>query len=108
MVGGRTPPAYRRAVARGHGFYGWLLDLEATEAALQQLGEAAEIVERPEHLGRLEISITPPGDVDLELAQRYAELGVDRLIVAPGREADEAAVLELIDRIGTEIIARSG
>ena len=108
IVGGRSPAAYRRAVGRGHGFYGWMLDPEATGAALEQLSEAAKSVERPDHLGRLEISVTPPVPVDLDLAERYASLGVDRLIVAPGREADEVNIMELIERVGTDFIPRFG
>ena len=108
VVGGRSPVAYRRAVERGHGFYGWMLDPAATEAALDHLEQAVQVNERPGHLGRLQISVTPPVPVDLALAERYAGLGVDRLIVAPGREADEAEALDLIERVGTAIIPRFG
>jgi hypothetical protein len=35
-------------------------------------------------LGKLEISITPPGyDMDPETVQRYAAVGVDRLVLRP-------------------------
>lgn len=80
-VGGMSPPALRRAVAQGDGWYGFFQDLDATAAALRNLEEAAKRVERPSSLGKLEISVTPPGPVDADTARRYEDLGVDRLIV---------------------------
>ena len=47
IVGGHTPPAYRRAVARGHGWYGYFLTPEQAAASLAGLAEAAGRVERP-------------------------------------------------------------
>ncbi len=84
IVGGMSPPALRRAVAQGDGWYGFFQDLNATRAALEGLQEAAKRVERPEGLGKLEISITPPGPVDADTARQYEDLGVDRLIVMRG------------------------
>jgi len=91
VVGGHSRRAAERAVGLAHGWYGFMRDPETTEADLAQLAAAADVIDRPEHLGRLEISITPArrlGDGDLE---RYAELGVDRLILQPGwhRTTDE-------------------
>ena len=59
IVGGHTPAAYRRAVASGHGWYGFAQTPEATVASLAGLKEAAGAVERPADLGPLEISVTP-------------------------------------------------
>jgi probable F420-dependent oxidoreductase len=84
IVGGMSPPALRRVVAQGDGWYGFFQDLNATRAALEGLQEAAKRVERPEGLGKLEISITPPGPVDADTARQYEDLGVDRLIVMRG------------------------
>lgn len=84
VIGGMSPPAYRRAVAQGNGWYGFFQDLEATKTALEGLREAAKRVERPDALGQLEISVTPPGAVDLDTAKRYEDLGVSRLIVMRG------------------------
>ena len=91
VVGGHSRRAAERAVGLAHGWYGFMRDPGTTEADLAQLAAAADVIDRPEHLGRLEISITPArrlGDGDLE---RYAELGVDRLILQPGwhRTTDE-------------------
>lgn len=84
LVGGMSPPALRRAVAQGDGWYGFFQDLEATAAAIKGLEDAAKSTERRESLGRLSISITPPGPVDADTAKRYEDLGVDRLILMRG------------------------
>jgi probable F420-dependent oxidoreductase len=94
VVGGRTPPAYRRAVMHGHGWYGFALDVEATKACVAGLRDAANAVTRPAQLGTLEISITPPGfDVpDRTTLDAYAAAGVDRLILRPRPEMDATAL----------------
>jgi probable F420-dependent oxidoreductase len=81
LVGGMSSAAHRRAVARGNGWYGFFQDLEATQGALRGLEEAAKEIERPSALGKLEISITPPGPVDADTVKRFEDLGVDRLIL---------------------------
>jgi probable F420-dependent oxidoreductase len=81
VVGGHSAAAYRRAQRHGSGWYGWGLDVEETEKALRALAEAARDEERPAALGELEITITPPRHPDLDTARRYADLGVDRLII---------------------------
>jgi probable F420-dependent oxidoreductase len=86
LVGGMSAPALRRAVGQGNGWYGFFQDLDATKKALAGLEDAAKRVERPAELGRLEISVTPPGPVDADTAKRYEDLGVDRLIVMRGFE----------------------
>ena len=96
VVGGHTPPAYRRAVARGHGWYGFALKPEGAAASLAGLREAASQVERRPDLGELEITVTPRGRLTPERAAEWAELGVDRLVVYPvGATPDE--VLAAID-----------
>lgn len=91
VVGGHSKRAHRRAVGLAHGWYGFMRDPDTAAADIAALRAAAEQVERPDELGRLEISITPlrtPNEADLE---RYRELGVDRLIIQPGghRNIDE-------------------
>ena len=96
VVGGHTRPAYRRAVGRGHGWYGFALKPEGAAACLDGLREAASRVERPPALGELEITVTPRGRLTPERATEWAELGVDRLVVYPvGATPDE--VLAAID-----------
>jgi hypothetical protein len=63
----------------------------------------------------LEISVTPAGNLDLELARRYADLGVDRLIVLfPRGEGDglfsltvgAQAVKDYVKRLGDTVVGR--
>lgn len=86
IVGGRSKPALRRAVAQGNGWFG-IWDLEETRKNLAELEEIAKSTERPESLGRLEITIgypgapgAPDGFIDADTARRFEDLGVDRLI----------------------------
>jgi probable F420-dependent oxidoreductase len=79
VMGGYAPAVMRRTIREADGWYGWGLDLEATARRLEIVRETAAMVPRGDGLGPLEITITPPGDVDLAAAKRYAELGVDRL-----------------------------
>lgn len=89
IFGGYAPVSYRRAVADAQGWYGYWLDLDATAQSVAALRAAADEVERPDHLGPLEISVTPPRDqpVTPELVEEYWRLGVDRLVVIPPPDA---------------------
>ena len=90
VVGGHTPPAYRRAVRRGHGWYGYALTPEQTADCLAGLRSAADEVTRPSDLAPLEISVTPRGRLTPERAEAFAQLGVNRLVVSPRSPADSA------------------
>jgi probable F420-dependent oxidoreductase len=81
IVGGHTPPAYRRAVARGHGWYGYGLTPPQAAASVAGLAAAADAVGRPAELGKLEISVTPRGDITTELMAQFAQAGVHRLVL---------------------------
>lgn len=81
VVGGGSPPAYRRAVSQANGWYGFFQSVEATAAALAGLEEAARQVDRPASLGPLEITITPVPPVDRDMVKRYEDLGVARLVL---------------------------
>lgn len=85
-VGGMSVPAYRRAVTQGDGWYGFYEDVEMTAGSIEGLKEAAKKNERPASLGELEITITPPGPVDLDMVKRYEDLGVSRLVLLRGFE----------------------
>lgn len=91
VIGATAPPAFRRAVRRANGWYGFALDPDAAARAVAELAAAAERVERPATLGRLELTVTPPpGLPDADALARYAALGVDRLVLLPlVRSADE-------------------
>jgi probable F420-dependent oxidoreductase len=90
VVGGHRPPAYRRAVERAHGWYGYRLTPEDAAGSIARLREAAAHVERPSQLGELEISVTPRGRLTRERAGAYAEVGVDRLVVYTPAETPDA------------------
>jgi hypothetical protein len=98
VIGGHTPPAFRRAVERANGWYGFALDADGVAGCLAGLEAAARAVSRPASLGRLEISLTPKGKLDAGTVGRYAALGVERLIVyRPWATA--ADVLATVDAI---------
>jgi probable F420-dependent oxidoreductase len=100
VVGGHSPAAYRRAVRQGSGWYGWGLDPDETGQALRALGE-----QRPAGLGELEITLTPPGPPDLDTARRYADAGVDRLIIEL-EGIDDDKVDDVITSVGENLVGR--
>lgn len=105
VAGGHAPHAYRRAVQSANGWYGWDLDLEQTAEALAALRAARARHGRPAELGELDITVTPPGGVDLDTARRYADLGVHRLVYQP-HTMDGTAIDELIDTLGDTLVGK--
>ncbi len=103
VVGGTSPGALRRAVARGDGWYGFALDPAATEKCLRGLERAASEVERPASLGRLEITVTPPPGPDPDAVRRYAALGVDRLALL-GMLPGEPELLRFVDEAASRLL----
>ncbi len=103
VFGGHTPEAFSRAARLARGWYGFALDLAATENCLKGLraacGEAGRKFEE------LEISVTPSIKVDRDVAKRFADLGVNRLILLP-RASDEAGVLRLVKETADDLIAK--
>jgi probable F420-dependent oxidoreductase len=91
VVGGHTAPAYRRAVARAQGWYGYGQTPQQAAASLAGLAAAAERVQRPAELGQLEISVTPRGRITRELAAEFAQAGVHRLVLLAPPTPDGAA-----------------
>lgn len=115
VFGGHVPGAFERSVTHAQGWYGFGLTEDSTRDCLHGLQNAAQRCERPQALGTLEISVTPFGNVDLDLARRYADLGVDRLIVLFPNDnpktlfslsVKEAAITDYVKRLGDEVIAR--
>jgi probable F420-dependent oxidoreductase len=80
VIGGQSAPAYRRALERGNGWYGFSLDLDATKKCLADIDKERAAAKRPAALGKLEISITPPFGTSTDDMRRYRDVGVDRLI----------------------------
>lgn len=92
VMGGHSPQAYRRAVEHANGWYGFALDVDATEQAIAGLHAAAQRHPRPAELGALEISVSPRGAVTPEIASRFAALGVHRLVLLPPGRATGSAL----------------
>lgn len=94
VVGGHSVAALRRAALLADGWYGWRLDLEDAERLLINLREAERkhrVADRP-----LEVSISPRRPVDLQTAERFAALGVDRLVLLPRNYGDiESAIASM-------------
>lgn len=102
VVGGTSPAALRRAVLRGNGWYGFLRDLEVTKADLAGLAAAQREAPR---LAALEISVTPLPRSDLDAAQRYRDLGVDRLVLLP-HARDEVSLLRWVDETAESLVRK--
>jgi probable F420-dependent oxidoreductase len=101
VLGGHSAAALRRAARVGAGWFGWALSPAEVADAVARLRAA----ERPAALGDLEITVTPDADLDLDLARRYAEAGVDRLVLQP-RASTAAAAEELIAAARDTLIDR--
>ena len=103
MIGGHTAPALRRAVTRGHGWYGFALTPDDAARCIGDLRRIAAEIERPAELGELEITVTPRGRLTPERAQHFAAAGVHRLVAMPPPTDDgvattiEAAVAAVAD-----------
>ena len=80
IVGGHAKGSLRRAVTRGHGWYGFMTTPESTARCLDGLRAAADRHDRPSALGALEITVTPYGPLTREQARAYRDLGVDRIV----------------------------
>jgi probable F420-dependent oxidoreductase len=102
VVGGASPGALRRAVRRGNGWYGFAMDPVTTAHCLEGLARARDEVPRPAELGPLEISVTPPPGLDEAGVRRYAELGVDRLVLL-GMHPEEGRLLRFVEESVTKL-----
>lgn len=107
VVGGTSPPAFRRAQRFGSGWYGFLRTPEMVEADLAGLERAAGQVDRDSARGGLEISVTPPPGLDADGATRFADLGVDRLVLLLiARSGDE--LVQRVEEAGESLVRRMG
>jgi len=111
VVGGHTPHTYRRAVEHANGWYGFALGFKGAARSLTDslagIADALKRYNRPQELGKLEISVTPPaGTITLERAKQYADLGVDRLIIWPTDGMSAGDLRALISQIGDTVIGR--
>jgi probable F420-dependent oxidoreductase len=106
VIGGASTAALRRAVQHGHGWYGFALNADRTAQAVDGLRRAATQVARPAELPALEISVTPRGRVDRAAVERFATLGVHRLILLPPREADAAGIEKFLATTANDLIGK--
>ena len=107
VVGGMSRAAARRAARAGDGWYGFLTDPDATRQTQRWIAEAVERGERPAERGEIEISVTPPPPFTRETVERYAEIGVHRLIPmavgvdgAPARPKTVDETVAVVERLG--------
>jgi len=99
-VGGDGPRALRRAASLGDGWIPMNTALEQIPEAVTRLAELREEAGRE---GRVEItlggSVERPEDLD-----RYAEAGVDRVLVRPWRSSKEA--VDGLERFAADVLRR--
>ncbi len=94
VIGGMSPAAYRRAIVRGDGWYGFNQTEDEAAASIDGLRQAAAEAGAPERFDALEISVTPRGPVDPDRVKRFEDLGVSRLILLPTPAADSGSLLD--------------
>ena len=103
IVGGNSPAAYRRAVTNGQGWYGFGMDVDGTKQCLDDLSEAQATYDRPEELGKLEISISPRVRPSEEVFQAFEDLGINRLILLQVGK-NEAELVQFVEDIAERYI----
>lgn len=81
IFGGKSSYAFSRVARLGDGWYGYGLDLDAAATCIE--GVRAACARHDRNFDELELSITPKRKLDLDLARRYEDLGVRRLILPP-------------------------
>ena len=101
VVGGHTERAFLRAARHADGWYGFLTGLRAMAEYREGLRAARERVGRTEPL---QVSVSPSRRMDAETVRAYADLGVDRLILAPPPGLDLEGVVEFVESNAPERI----
>lgn len=86
VMAGHSEAAHRRAARHAQGWYGFMLDPDATAEQLKGL-EAALADEGRTREG-FEITVTPRGRLDAEKVAAFGALGVDRLVLVPRAEME--------------------
>jgi hypothetical protein len=100
VIGGHSQAAFRRAVARAQGWFGFALDRARTEECLAGIARARQEVERPSGLGELEITVAPRGPLTPERVEAFASLGVHRLVALPPPGSGRDELLATIEHTG--------
>jgi probable F420-dependent oxidoreductase len=103
IIGGSKGKAFERIAKHGDGWYAPTTSVDALAPLVEQLRKACEAVGRDP--GTVEIScMWIPAAEGLDTVAKYAELGVDRLIVPI--QALGGPPLESLDRLGDEVISQ--
>jgi probable F420-dependent oxidoreductase len=84
VIGGHSAAAHRRAVAHGDGWYGYLLDRDATALQIESLRKAADAAGRD--LSGFTITVSPAERLTPDSVRAFGDLGVDRLVLVPRSE----------------------
>jgi probable F420-dependent oxidoreductase len=103
IVGGTSNAAYRRAVEKGQGWYGFALDVAASQKSIDALKKQAEKSTRAAELGELEISITPRVPITDEVVKQFEDLGVSRLILMQTAQSEDK-MLAYVEQIANDYI----
>ncbi len=84
IVGGHTSAAHRRTVQHADGWYGFMLDRDATATQVESLRREAQAVGR--EFEELTLTVSPSEPLDPQVVRDYTSLGVGRLVVVPPRD----------------------
>jgi probable F420-dependent oxidoreductase len=87
IIGGLSGLARRRAIRTANGWFAYNTTPESVRDILRVIATETEQIGRPAELGPLELTIIPAGSFDRATADRYAQLGVDRVVVLPRPDA---------------------
>ena len=103
IFGGKSSYAFDRTARLGDGWFGYAVDLEGTANCIGGIHAACN--QHGRRFDQIEISVTPKAEADLDLAHRYAALGVARLIISP-RAKDLNEMLRAVDRASSVLVGR--
>ena len=99
IVGGYAPPALRRAVRFGAGWYGFNRDVAGTQQMIAALDATFAAAGRPRPAD-FEIIITPPMAMPVDTMRGYADIGVHRLLPNLGSQQPDRAAARLAEIAG--------
>ena len=103
IVGGTSKAAYRRAIQKGQGWYGFALNVASSQESVDALKALSESTSRRSDLGELEISITPRVPLTDDVIKQFEDMGVSRLILLQTGQNEEQ-MLEYIDQIAKDFL----
>jgi alkanesulfonate monooxygenase SsuD/methylene tetrahydromethanopterin reductase-like flavin-dependent oxidoreductase (luciferase family) len=103
IVGGTSKAAYRRAIQKGHGWYGFALNVASSQESVDALKALSESTDRNADLGELEISITPRVPLTDDVVRQFEDMGVSRLILLQTGKNEEH-MLGYIDQIAKDFV----